>query len=246
MVASYRAGLVGEIVARARRRVEDCVGAAGGARVVVLASGGLDSAVLLKLLDVMGYRIIVATINTRSRSPRELEALRDIVAYVNNLEAFHEIEAPDLLEYVELSEIGYRGHVEREPYYIPARNVIFLGYAAYIAEIHGARAILTAHNRGDGRALPDASEDFMAIMSKALSSYVDGLRICAPFSDLDKVEVAVLGVAIGAPIDKSWSCYDNKNRPCGTCRGCVEREKAIAAARKVLEGTGSLGALGPE
>jgi len=232
---SYRAGLINDIVERARKQVEECIRVPGSARVVVLASGGLDTAVLLKLLDTMGYRIIAATINTKSRSPRELEALRDILSYIKNLEAFHEIEAPYLLEYVELSETGYGGHVGREPYYIPARNVIFLGYAAYIAEIHGARAILTAHNRSDSRVLPDASKEFMDRMSEILSRYVEGLRICAPFSAFDKVEVAILGMAIGAPIDRSWSCYDNKNKPCGVCRGCVEREKAIAAAREVLK-----------
>jgi len=235
MSQRYRAGLVGAIVERARKRVQECVGGAGGTRVVVLASGGLDTAVLLRLLDAMGYRIIVATINTRSRSPRELEALRDIVAHLKNVEAYHEFEAPGLLEYVELSGIDFGGHIKREPYYIPARNVIFLGYAAYVAEIHGARAIFTAHNRGDSRALPDASEEFMGRVSEILSSYVEGLRICTPFSALDKVEITILGMAVGAPIDRSWSCYDSKNKPCGVCRGCVEREEAIAAARRVWE-----------
>ncbi|MEM4970374.1 MAG: 7-cyano-7-deazaguanine synthase [Sulfolobales archaeon] len=231
----YRVELVGDIERRVRRYIEGCFNTDPMGMVVVLASGGLDSAVLLKLLDLMGYRIVVVTINTRSRAPRERMALRDIVSEIKNVVAFHELEAPDLKEYVEIVGEGYRGYIRREPYYIPARNVIFLGYAAYIAEIYGARVIATAHNKGDSSVLPDASEEFISRVSDILSTYIPGLRICMPLSILDKVEIAILGISIGAPIDKSWSCYDNLDKPCGRCRGCVERERALEAARKILQ-----------
>jgi 7-cyano-7-deazaguanine synthase len=233
----YRVGLVGDIERRVRRYIEGCFNVDPIGRVVVLASGGLDSAVLLKLLDVMGYKIVVVTINTRSRTPRERMALKDIVSEIKNVDAFHELEAPDLREYVEILGEGYGGYVRREPYYIPARNVIFLGYAAYIAEIYGAKVIATAHNGGDSSVLPDVSEEFMSKVSEILSTYIPGLKICMPLSMLDKIEVAILGISIGAPIDKSWSCYDNLDRPCGRCRGCLERERALEAARKLLSAT---------
>jgi 7-cyano-7-deazaguanine synthase len=231
---NYRIDIADNIEKRVRTYIEKCLGDIAEKRIVALASGGMDSAVLLKLLDLMGYRIIITTINTRSRSSREREALRDIASEIGNIEAFHELEAPDLLEYVELYGTWYKDDSKREPYYIPARNIIFLGYAAYIAEIYGVRAIVTAHNKGDGSLLPDASEDFMKKVSEILSTYVPGLRVCMPLSVLDKVEIAILGISIGAPINKSWSCYDYLNKPCGRCRGCVERERALETARKIL------------
>lgn len=234
MSGGFRAGLVGEIVRRARGGVERCLDGDGVA--VVLTSGGMDSAVLLRLLDMMGVGIVAVSVNTRSRASGEKMALRGLLSTLKNLRAFHEVEARDLLEAVELSGLGFVGFGRREPYYIPARNIIFLGYALYYAEIHGARSIFTAHNKNDAQYLPDASRGFMDLFERLAEIYTPGVRICTPFSELDKVEVAILGIAIGAPIDLSWSCYDNKSKPCGSCRGCVEREHAIRKARELISG----------
>lgn len=234
MHEGFRVGLLGEIIRRARGYVERCLDGDGVA--VVLASGGMDSAVLLRLLDIMGVGIVVVSINTRSRASGEKMALRGILSTLENLRAFHEVEARDLMEAVELLGLGYNSFRNREPYYIPARNIIFLGYALYYAEIHGARSIFTAHNKNDAQHLPDASRDYMDLFGRLAEIYTPGVRICTPFSELDKVEVAILGIAIGAPIDLSWSCYDNKSKPCGKCRGCREREQAIKKARELISG----------
>jgi 7-cyano-7-deazaguanine synthase len=234
MSGGFRAGLVGEIARRARGGVERCLD--GDSVAVVLVSGGMDSAVLLRLLDIMGVGIVAVSINTRSRASGEKIALRRLLSTLENLRAFHEVETRDLMEAVELSGLGYGGFREREPYYIPARNIIFLGYALYYAEIHGARSIFTAHNKNDAQYLPDASRRFMDLFERLAEIYTPGVRICTPFSELDKVEVAILGIAIGAPIDLSWSCYDNKKKPCGNCRGCIEREHAIKKARVLVSG----------
>lgn len=218
------------------RGLDDCFDEGLCRRVVVLASGGLDTAVLLRLLEIYGARIIILSINTRSRAPKEREALRNIVSVMRGVDAFYEIDARDLMEAVELMELGYEAVTNREPYYVPGRNVVFLGYALYIAEIHRACAILTAHNGNDAQRLPDISKGFLEDATKISKHYIPGIRICSPLSSLDKVEVAALGLWIGAPIEMSWSCYDNKPKPCGKCRGCVEREHALKKAREMIGG----------
>lgn len=219
---------------RVENSLRECLGGdPRGSRVVLLASGGMDSAVMLKILEMLGVDVYVVTINLRSRAPRELEAMRSMLSAVSCVRAHHEIEARDLLEAVEIAD-AYRSLQGREPYYVPARNVVFVGYAAHYAEIHGARAIVTAHNAWDKEALPDASERFQGIVNELLKLYGD-LRLCMPFSGLGKDEVALLGLAIGAPVELSWSCYDWRPRPCGKCRGCLERERALETAKRFLE-----------
>lgn len=234
--ASYRVDPAREVFEKAVERLRVCLGENQCNRVVVLASGGLDTAVLLKLLEVYGARIIALSINTRSRAPREREALRDMISTIKGIEAFYEFDARDLMEAVELSRLGYESVDGREPYYVPGRNVVFMGYALYVAEIHGACSIVTAHNGNDARRLPDVSKSFIEDITKIARYYIPGIEICTPLSLLDKVEVAALGMLIGAPIDRSWSCYDNKPTPCGRCRGCVEREYALRKAREALYG----------
>jgi len=228
-------GFLGRVFDRALRSVDDCLGGGLCRRVVVLASGGLDTAVLLRLLEIYGAGIIVLSINTRSRAPREREALRDMLSVIRGVEAFYEIDARDLMEAVELVGLGYSAMAGREPYYVPARNLVFFGYALYIAEIHGACAILTAHNGDDSQRLPDVSQAFLEDVSKIARYYVPGIKICSPLLPLNKVEVTVLGLGIGAPIERSWSCYDNKPTPCGKCKGCIEREYALKKAREIID-----------
>lgn len=235
MISSASGAGVGDAVLRkALGRLSECLGDGSCNRVVVLASGGLDTAVLLKLLEIYGSRIIILSVNTRSRAPREREALRDILSTIGGVEAFYEIDAKDLMEAVELAGLGYSSLASREPYYIPARNLIFLGYALYVAEIHGACGVLTAHNGSDSQRLPDASQSFIEDIARIARYYIPKVRICAPLSSLDKVEVTLLGLRIGAPIDRSWSCYDNKPTPCGKCKGCIERERALKKARELI------------
>ncbi len=232
---SYRVDLMEGLFKKAMGKIRECLGENCN-RVVVLASGGLDTAVLLKLLEIYGALIIVLSINTRSRAPREREALRDMISAIKGVEAFYEFEARDLMEAFELSRLGYDSVNGRESYYVPGRNVVFLGYAIYVAEIHRACSIATAHNSSDVGRLPDASQGFIEDITKVARYYIPGIKICTPLSLLDKVDVTVLGMLIGAPIDKSWSCYDNKPMPCGKCRGCVEREYALRKAREIIYG----------
>jgi 7-cyano-7-deazaguanine synthase len=39
-----------------------------------------------------------------------------------------------------------------------------------------------------------------------------------------------LGLKIGAPLEKTWSCYAGKSRPCGACDSCKLRAKGFAEA----------------
>ena len=204
-------------------------------RVIALVSGGLDSCVLLKYLSIKGVGVIALTINPRSRSSMELMSLREIAADVG-VDRFIVFNVPDLYESIELKDLGFEIYRYRDSFYIPARNAIFIGIGMYVAEVFGAEVMFTAHNREDVEFFPDASSEFMASMSRIGSFYLGkrGFRVCALFRDLSKVDVVVLGKLINAPLDKSWSCYMGFSYQCGRCRGCKDRERALALADRVV------------
>jgi 7-cyano-7-deazaguanine synthase len=58
------------------------------------------------------------------------------------------------------------------------------------------------------------------------------LELTAPLLELEPWQVVDVGVQISAPLDKSWSCLEQAEQPCGTCRGCRVREQAFAQAVK--------------
>lgn len=107
--------------------------------------------------------------------------------------------------------------------YVPGRNLAFHAAALSIAEQQGAKAVIAGHNRSDASHYPDAREPFF----RKLAAMADGIRIIRPFRSMSDGEVAKLGVRLGAPLDRTWSCYRDGAAPCGRCAACVDREAAL-------------------
>jgi 7-cyano-7-deazaguanine synthase len=58
------------------------------------------------------------------------------------------------------------------------------------------------------------------------------LEMMAPLLEMELWQVADVGVQIGAPLDRTWSCLEQTADPCGICRGCRTREAAFQQAAK--------------
>lgn len=48
-----------------------------------------------------------------------------------------------------------------------------------------------------------------------------------PVGNMMKHEIVQLGHQLGAPLDKTWSCYRAGELHCGTCGPCYMRRKAF-------------------
>ncbi|MEO0250315.1 MAG: 7-cyano-7-deazaguanine synthase, partial [candidate division WOR-3 bacterium] len=59
------------------------------------------------------------------------------------------------------------------------------------------------------------------------------LRIHTPLINLDKAGIIRLGLALGAPLELTWSCYQNDTLACGACSSCRLRLAGFAAAGAV-------------
>jgi 7-cyano-7-deazaguanine synthase len=47
---------------------------------------------------------------------------------------------------------------------------------------------------------------------------------------MSKAEIVRYGMALGAPLELTWSCYAGGERPCGVCDSCQLRAAGFAAA----------------
>lgn len=72
---------------------------------------------------------------------------------------------------------------------------------------------------------PDCSLVFAEYMN-LLSSYTSGGKVTvkAPLLNMGKDEIVARAKKLGVPINKTWSCYEGKEMPCGMCHACLDRK----------------------
>jgi 7-cyano-7-deazaguanine synthase len=58
------------------------------------------------------------------------------------------------------------------------------------------------------------------------------LDVTAPLLELEPWQVVDVGYHVNAPLDRTWSCAEETNEPCGSCRGCRARDAAFVQAGK--------------
>lgn len=197
-------------------------------KVVVLVSGGLDSAVALWWALKKGWEIHGLSFNFHKRNPREIEASRRLCEE-GKVSDHIVVDLPFLKEASDL-EPSARERLQRiSPAYIPRRNMVFYSIAGYWADVLGASKIVGGHNDEDAMTFPDASSRFILNLNKLLES-PPGPEILTPLINLRKDQVVKLALELGAPIELTWSCYGERPVHCGRCQACVARKEAFAKA----------------
>ena len=64
-------------------------------------------------------------------------------------------------------------------------------------------------------------------MEQGTYEHVD---IIAPYTDITKGEIALIGKRLGVDYSHTYSCYKGGERHCGKCGTCVERMEAMKYA----------------
>ena len=204
-------------------------------RAIVLLSGGVDSAVALWWAKSQGWEVQPLTFDYFGRPKREHTAI-EALAREARVRPIRYVNLPFLKEVDDLraSELGNPALEESPEGYIPARNLIFYGLAAYYAELDGSRYLIGGHNGLDPDSFPDASPKFFDFLNDvfrlSLWSYERSpVEVLVPLKGKSKEDVLRMGRDFGVPFDPTWSCYWDRDMPCGTCASCVERRGAFAA-----------------
>jgi len=88
--------------------------------------------------------------------------------------------------------------------------------------------LLISNHAGDHAIYPDCRPEFINSMSDAIRfGTYNNVEIFAPFTNLTKREIALIGKEINVPFEKTYSCYNGQEVHCGTCGTCTERKEAL-------------------
>jgi 7-cyano-7-deazaguanine synthase len=201
----------------------------------VLASGGLDSAVLLA--EAARSYPAVHPLYVRVGSTweeAELAHLRRFISRIGSavVKSLVVLLLPvDDLYPEHWSLTGHDvpdEHTPDEAVYMPGRNVILLSKALLWCHLNGVPEIALAPL--DSNPFPDATPEFFATLGESVNMAMGGaVRILRPYAWLSKTDVIRRGR--GLPLDETFSCI----RPvagahCGRCNKCAERQAAFTAA----------------
>ncbi len=114
------------------------------------------------------------------------------------------------------------------PRVVPARNAIFASCAASFAVTMQAPVIWYGATADDAAEYPDCRAEWVTAMSDVLH-LAAGVRLEAPLVQMSKAEVVALGNELGVDWTATWSCYQPRRdlEPCGTCNACVSRNAVL-------------------
>jgi 7-cyano-7-deazaguanine synthase len=201
-------------------------------KAIILLSGGIDSTTALYWAKKEGYHLIVLSINYHLRPKKEKEV---VLKLATNL-GIQLIEVPIgfLKEAVDLRTEGFPipSVVGSPEGFIPTRNLVFYSIAAYYAEVYGCNFIIGGHILTDTEQFPDANINYFKSLEQLINRgkhKLDGskIEILIPLIKLSKLEVVKLAKNLNVPLELTWSCNDDGEKPCDKCSSCIKRNKAF-------------------
>ncbi|MBN1688503.1 MAG: 7-cyano-7-deazaguanine synthase QueC [Candidatus Omnitrophica bacterium] len=212
-------------------------------KAVCLLSGGLDSTTALYWTKSQGCDVSALTIHYGQLHECEIEAAKTIC---RGLEIPHQIiSVPMPWGGSALLDKDIPIPIDRDAAqmgqdipatYVPARNTVFLSLAASYSEAIGAEVIVIGANALDYSGYPDCRpeyfESFTETLKRGTRSGAEGrpIQIEAPLLRMTKKEIVLLAQSLKVPLEKTWSCYLGKERPCGVCDSCRLRQKGFGGA----------------
>lgn len=217
-------------------------------KIIVLSSGGVDSTTCLAMAvnEVGAENVIAVCVHYGQKHEKELKAAKSVAEYYSV--KYYEVDLTTALQYSNCSlmkssnkEIDHRSYAEqvrekdngKVDTYVPFRNGLMLSAAASIAmslfDKEEVTIYIGAHaDDAAGNAYADCSEAFIEAINKAIGiGTYQKVHVVAPFDECNKADVVKKGLELQVPYHLTWSCYEGKEKPCGTCGTCIDRIQAF-------------------
>jgi 7-cyano-7-deazaguanine synthase len=207
---------------------------------VVALSGGMDSCVTAAIAN-KNFELALAHINYGQRTEaRELKAFNDIAD-------FYHVGKKLVIDYTHLSKIGGSSLTDKNikvteadltnknipSSYVPFRNANILSACVSWAEILNASAIFIGAVYEDSSGYPDCRPEFFTAFEKMIAAGTKpstNIKIETPIINYSKSEIVKKGIELGAPLNLTWSCYQNEEEACGVCDSCALRLRGFHQA----------------
>src|SRR5271167_2043160 len=212
-------------------------------KAVVLLSGGMDSCVSTAIANQTHRLALLHASYGQRTERRERQAFDEIADFydarerlVVRFDAFAQIGGSALTdERIVVPESGaaLASHAGIPVTYVPFRNAHFLSAAVSWAEVIGATAIFVGAVAEDSSGYPDCRPEYYRAFAELIRQGTrpeTRIEIRTPVIAMRKSEIVRRGVELGAPLDRTWSCYQFEEEACGTCDSCRLRLRAFAEA----------------
>lgn len=208
---------------------------------VVLMSGGMDSTVCVAIATQMGFSVAGMHLNYgQTTETRELKSFHDICDFYNikrrlvidsrHLALIGGSSLTDLTIEVSSADLANK---EIPTSYVPFRNANILAMATSWAEVLVASALFVGAVEEDSSGYPDCCQEFFDAFQKVIDTGTKPethINIFTPIIRLSKKEIVLKGVELGAPLNLTWSCYQNNEIACGQCDSCALRLRGFQQA----------------
>jgi 7-cyano-7-deazaguanine synthase len=210
---------------------------------IVLLSGGMDSSVTTAIAN-QTHRLALLHASygqrTEQRERRAFDEIADFYAVRQRLvvrfDAFAQIGGSALTdESIAVPESGaaLAPHAGIPVTYVPFRNAHFLSAAVSWAEVIGATTIFVGAVAEDSSGYPDCRPEYYRAFEALIREGTrpeTHIEIVAPVIGMKKSEIVLRGAELGAPLERTWSCYQFDDEACGTCDSCRLRVRAFEEA----------------
>jgi 7-cyano-7-deazaguanine synthase len=211
---------------------------------VILLSGGMDSCVTAAIARQTHEVALVHVSYGQRTERREHQAFDEIADFysvrerlVVHLDHFAQIGGSALTDKriaVPEGEAGMpAGGNEIPSTYVPFRNAHFLSVAVSWAEVIGASAVFIGAVAEDSSGYPDCRPEYYRVFQQLVREGTrpeTRIEIVTPIIGMRKWEIIQRGIDLGAPLDRTWSCYQFEDEACGSCDSCRLRLKAFVEA----------------
>lgn len=209
-------------------------------KAVVAVSGGMDSCVTAAIARE-DYDLSFVHINYGQRTEnRELKSFYDIAD-------FYGVKNKLVVDFTHLAKIGGSSLTDRNikvseadlsskeipTSYVPFRNANILSVCVSWAELIGAEAIFAGAVYEDSSGYPDCRPQFFDAFEKMIdlgTKPETKISIITPIIHFSKEDIVKKGVELKAPLDLTWSCYQNEVEACGVCDSCALRLRGFQKA----------------
>lgn len=203
-------------------------------KVVVIYSGGMDSYTVLNRALADGKKVYALSFNYGQRHVKELDCAAAVCNELNiehkiiDITAINQLLAgSSLTDDIDIPEGHYQADNMKSTV-VPNRNMILLSLAVGYAVSIGAEQVYYGAHSGDHAIYPDCRPEFVEKMNDVcqIANY-EAVTIYSPYLQVDKSAILTDGLTMGLDYNKTWTCYNGREKACGKCGACQERLEAF-------------------
>jgi 7-cyano-7-deazaguanine synthase len=208
---------------------------------VCLVSGGMDSCVTAAIAHEENDEIAFLHISYGQRTERRERECFDKIA-----DHYH-VEARLVVTLEQLTLIGGSSLTDQRmavtpadldargipSSYVPFRNAHLLATAVSWSEVIGGSSIYIGAVAEDSSGYPDCRPEYYSAFQKVIdvgTKPETNIIVKTPVIAMKKSEIIIRGLEMGAPLELTWSCYQESEQACGRCDSCALRLRAFREA----------------